>query len=164
MQADWSKIATESNRYLSHLASLQPKAEGEWRALLDATPKDKREPVLTSKVRALLAEVLNSENPDSIDVNKGFFELGMDSLMAVDFKNRLQNKLGNGMRLHNTVAFDYSNIVSLSTFVFEKLFPEKVVLTDRNSANETEKKLVKKVDEMTLSDLNKLADDFLSED
>ena len=44
----------------------------------------------------------------------GFFDLGMDSLMAVELRNRLNRALAGEYTVSNTAVFDYPNIVSLA--------------------------------------------------
>lgn len=136
---DWIKIRSNDN-YLAHLVVQQTSTQSEWVTLLQATPSEKRESVLSHKVRNLIAEILNSSDAATIDERKGFFELGMDSLMTVDFKNRLQLKLGNAIHLTNTFAFDYSNMKAVCDYLLRELdFKEKVVIDARNNqVNEEE--------------------------
>jgi acyl carrier protein len=54
------------------------------------------------------------------DPARGFFEMGMDSLMAIEVKNRLQADLG--VPLRATVVFNYPNIAALVGFL-AGLFP-----------------------------------------
>jgi acyl carrier protein len=49
------------------------------------------------------------------DPARGFFEMGMDSLMAIEIKNRLQAELG--IPLRATVVFNYPNITALAAFL-----------------------------------------------
>lgn len=46
---------------------------------------------------------------------RGFFEMGMDSLMAIEIKNRLQTELG--VPLRATVVFNYPNIAQLADYL-----------------------------------------------
>jgi acyl carrier protein len=52
-------------------------------------------------------------------VQQGFFEMGMDSLMAVELKNRLAKHLG--MTLPNTLIFDYPNLHKLAHYSVSRL-------------------------------------------
>jgi acyl carrier protein len=47
--------------------------------------------------------------------SRGFFEMGMDSLMAIEIKNRLQTELG--VPLRATVVFNYPNIAALAEYL-----------------------------------------------
>ena len=57
----------------------------------------------------------------NIALEKGFFDLGMDSLMAVEFKNLLQNALGKAYPLPETLAFDYPNLAALTQYIHSLL-------------------------------------------
>lgn len=48
-------------------------------------------------------------------VERGFFEIGMDSLMAIEIKNRVQTALG--VPLRATVVFNYPHIAALSAYL-----------------------------------------------
>ncbi|MCW0217947.1 MAG: beta-ketoacyl reductase, partial [Prosthecobacter sp.] len=164
LQADWAKMATSDNTWFSHLVNLPAAAQGEWHSLLAATPIDKRIQVLSSQLKIVLAEILSLPTPETIDNNQGFFEMGMDSLMAVDLKNRLQVKTGNTTRLHNTLAFDYSNVSRLAAWLFESVFSDLELPVSHKKTDTAEQTLLDDIKDMSLSDLSKLADDFLSDD
>jgi hypothetical protein len=59
-------------------------------------------------------------------MQKGFFDLGMDSLTSVEFKNRLQNSLG--ITLPSTVAFDYPTVESLLDYLAQEILEINPVL------------------------------------
>ena len=65
--------------------------------------------------------------PDSVlPEDKGFFDLGMDSLMAVEFKNQLQSALGKAYPLPETLAFDYPNLALLGEYL-QNLLEHKIL-------------------------------------
>jgi acetoacetyl-CoA synthetase len=89
---------------------------------LDAAPAESRREMLSEYVRAEVAGVLGLEDPDLIDIERGFFELGMDSLSSIQLRNRLQRGLGRA--LPSTLAFDYPNVAALVRFLFQEVYPE----------------------------------------
>ncbi|RRS10215.1 SDR family NAD(P)-dependent oxidoreductase [Pseudoalteromonas sp. J010] len=59
-------------------------------------------------VRETLAKVLKIDSPATIDPEKGFFEMGTDSIAAMDLKKDIDAELG--ISLPSTVIFNYSNL------------------------------------------------------
>ena len=49
---------------------------------------------------------------NAVTAQTGFFELGMDSIMAVELKNKLSAELS--LSLPSTLAFDYPNVEALA--------------------------------------------------
>jgi len=56
---------------------------------------------------------------DQIDVRKGLFDLGMDSLMSVELKSRLEATTG--CALPATLTFKYPTVVALADFLGGRL-------------------------------------------
>ena len=54
------------------------------------------------------------------DPQQGFFDLGLDSLTAVELKNRLEADLN--ATLSSTLAFDFPNIQILATHLMHTVF------------------------------------------
>ncbi|WP_329572886.1 type I polyketide synthase [Kitasatospora sp. NBC_01266] len=79
-----------------------------------------RQAAVLDLIRAQVAAVSHSD-PDGIDVNKGFTDLGLDSLAAIDLRNRLQS--ATGMRLPATMMFDYPSPVVMAEFLLEEILP-----------------------------------------
>ena len=60
-------------------------------ALLSAS---ERKIQLKELLRTQVAQVLGIQDPIQIKDDVGFFEMGMDSLMSVDLRNRIQKQMG----------------------------------------------------------------------
>ena len=85
---------------------------------LRAAPAARRRRMLQRRLRQEVATVLNS-NADDILTNQGFRELGMDSLMSVELRNRLERLLG--CALVSTLAFDFPNVELLADHLLERV-------------------------------------------
>ncbi|WP_344867026.1 type I polyketide synthase, partial [Planomonospora alba] len=82
---------------------------------------DERERVLLDVVRDHVAAVRHSD-PGDIDPGRGFTELGLDSLAAIELRNRLG--AATGLRLPATLMFDYPTPKALAAFLLGELLPD----------------------------------------
>jgi acyl transferase domain-containing protein/acyl-CoA synthetase (AMP-forming)/AMP-acid ligase II/acyl carrier protein len=82
-------------------------------------PKDRQQALLSERLQAELGLALGLKKSKALDPERGFFEMGMDSLMAVQFRLRLESLFG--LQLPTTLAFDYPNIQHLSAFLAAEL-------------------------------------------
>ncbi|MFF3650794.1 SDR family NAD(P)-dependent oxidoreductase [Streptomyces sp. NPDC002181] len=80
-----------------------------------------RERYLVQLVRGHAATVLGHSDVAAVPGERGFTELGLDSLGAIELRNRLQKAVE--VRLPATLMFDYPNAVSLAAFLLEELAP-----------------------------------------
>ncbi|MBB5106850.1 type I polyketide synthase [Streptomyces spectabilis] len=78
-----------------------------------------RERALLDAVRGNVATVLGHSGPEAIGATRGFLELGVDSLTAVELRNRL-NSLS-GLRLPATLIFDHPSPAALAAHLDETL-------------------------------------------
>ncbi|MER6074408.1 type I polyketide synthase [Streptomyces sp. NPDC001817] len=79
--------------------------------------------IVLDVVREQVALVRHAE-PGSIDVRRGFTEMGLDSLAAIELRNALAE--ASGVRLPATLMFDYPNAEALARFLLEELDPPAV--------------------------------------
>ena len=95
-------------------------APGQWseivQQLLD-TPSEERRAVLFSHVRREVASVIGLQSPDLLAADQGLFDLGVDSLMAVDLARRLERALGR--QLPTTLAIDHPTVDALTDHLLE---------------------------------------------
>jgi acyl transferase domain-containing protein/acyl carrier protein len=81
-----------------------------------------RSEILIEFVRSEVAGVLGIEDGDNVAMQTGLFELGMDSLMSVELRRRLER--GSGRNLPSTLTFNYPNVAALSAFLYRQFeFP-----------------------------------------
>ena len=77
------------------------------------------ENILAPSIQRELQAVMRLPSLPSPSV--GFFDLGMDSLMAVEFRNRLNRAFEGEYMVSNTAVFDYPDVTSLSRHIAEEL-------------------------------------------
>ncbi len=75
--------------------------------------------VLASFLQKELQAVMRLPTAPSPSI--GFFDLGMDSLMAVEFRNRLNRAFAGEYVVSNTAVFDFPDITQLSRHLSEEL-------------------------------------------
>lgn len=111
----------------------RPQPEGGLRVRLDVVDADGREEVLLDYIRTVVAAVLRFDGPQRVLPTGGFFQIGMDSLTAVELKNQLQQSLD--VTLPATIAFDYPTPQTLAFRLHELLYSARdsdVVAHDMN--------------------------------
>ena len=86
---------------------------------LRSAPVAGPEEVLISFLQQEVQAVLRLSSAPSPTV--GFFDLGMDSLMTVELRNRLNRAFAGEYVASNTVVFDYPDISSLASHIAEEL-------------------------------------------
>jgi myxalamid-type polyketide synthase MxaB len=70
---------------------------------------------LQQHIQLQLAKVLGFSSAEAINPQENFADLGMDSLMAVEFRNRLETSLGQA--IPQTLPFDYPTVVALTQYL-----------------------------------------------
>lgn len=102
--ADVSNDAVKIDRFLDELR---------------LAPKDRQQALLSERLQTELSQTLGLKSNKTVDTERGFFEMGMDSIMAVQFRTRLESLFG--LSLPATLAFDYPNVQQLTAFLAAEL-------------------------------------------
>lgn len=92
----------------------------EWR---QASPGTRAE-LLLAYVGEHVARVVDVPSARAIDPRQPLNELGLDSLMAVDLRNRLGKDLGLARSLPATLVFDYPTLEALAGYIGQLVLPE----------------------------------------
>ncbi|MDX2682010.1 type I polyketide synthase [Streptomyces soliscabiei] len=87
---------------------------------LSGLPAAERLTALERVVRTEVAGVLGYPDPDAIEPDRVFKDLGFDSLTAVDLRNRLAE--ATGLRLSVTLVFDHPTVTALVEHIRSELW------------------------------------------
>ncbi|MEV8442846.1 type I polyketide synthase [Actinosynnema sp. NPDC051121] len=104
-----------------------PAATGGLRAELAGLDQAERTRQLVEVVRVHAAAALGHDGVTAITPRTAFRDLGLESLTAVDLRNRLN--AATGLRIPTTVVFDHPNAVALAAHLDAELFGRQVVTT-----------------------------------
>jgi len=114
---NWKSIAKRGDLapWMQLMAKdVQATDKGQLITLLQQVDKTARQAVLLSELTRILEDTLGTKG---IARDKGFFELGMDSLMAVEARNRIQQALGSEYKVSNTLLFEHTDLSKLSLYI-----------------------------------------------
>ncbi|HET8932534.1 MAG TPA: SDR family NAD(P)-dependent oxidoreductase, partial [Polyangiales bacterium] len=92
------------------------------RKKLSALPEAERLGTLVEQVQGDVADVLGLAGPSAVDPDKELAKLGLDSLMAVELRNRLAAKAAT--TLPATLAFDYPTPRAIARLLLKQAFGE----------------------------------------
>lgn len=107
---------------------------------LTNAPAQQRKKLLTDYLRAAVAEVTRVDDAE-IREDAGFFDLGMDSLMAVELRRRIEQGVGHEVPI--TLVMDHPRISDVADY----LLGEVLGLTDQASAKRPATEAATRTDE-----------------
>jgi acyl transferase domain-containing protein/acyl carrier protein len=88
------------------------------RVVADAPPRERSE-LLAAHIQDQVVSVMGFDPADAPELDQGLFDMGMDSLMALELRNRLQVSL---MRdVPAAALFEHSTIASLTHYILHEL-------------------------------------------
>lgn len=100
--------------------AMAPRPDARTHAAATAVKRAAPEHRLPLMMSFLIKEVeAVTERSGAVDVSAGFFDLGLDSLMAVELRNRIERAMD--VALPTTVAFDYSTVEELAEYLCRSL-------------------------------------------
>ncbi|MGF7179799.1 SDR family NAD(P)-dependent oxidoreductase [Tunturiibacter psychrotolerans] len=85
-------------------------------------PAKKRRQTLEAHIRDQAIKVLGLSPSFKLDLNQGLATYGMDSLMTIELKNRLQVSVGK--TLSSTIVFDHPTVVALVEYLEQHVLQE----------------------------------------
>ncbi|MBF0153073.1 MAG: SDR family NAD(P)-dependent oxidoreductase [Magnetococcales bacterium] len=128
---DWDAFA-ETNPLVTRIPRYSPlisaekgrsaQAASELVQQLEGAPEALRLTLLVDHIRGLVAKVLSIPNVDRVLPNVQLFDLGINSLTAVELKNNLEAEVG--ISLGSSLVFNYPTIDALAGFLMTTLFAE----------------------------------------
>ncbi|WP_437512398.1 SDR family NAD(P)-dependent oxidoreductase [Sorangium sp. So ce1099] len=88
-------------------------------AALQRAPSHDRPLRLEAWVRGIVADTLGLDESERVDPRSGFREQGMDSVMAVQIRKRLEEGLG--IRISTSATFNHPTVVALARYLLGEL-------------------------------------------
>ena len=89
-------------------APLQPSTNGALADSLIRADPEVRPALLLATIKQHVATVLGLDTAEAIEPQRGFFDIGMDSMTALELRRRLEHSLG--QKLPATLVFDHPNV------------------------------------------------------
>ncbi|QSQ15455.1 type I polyketide synthase [Myxococcus landrumensis] len=164
MRVDWSRYLSQlppgaMSSLFSELAaregapsSVDPGASQKLRRQLEAAAPRQRLSILMESVRAEAIKVLGLDPTFPLEPRQRLFEAGLDSLMALELRNRLQG--GVGAALPSTLVFDYPSVEAITTYLLrEVLHLEEQQTGGVEEAKAEEAALVEKIMDLSPDEL-----------
>ncbi len=99
---------------------------------LDGVATARRRHVAMDYLRAEVARTLGIGVPADVATDQGLFEMGMDSLMSLELKKRIEASVGTS--LPATLTFNYPTIDALAGFLVESVVPAPAAPPDDSDA------------------------------
>jgi acyl carrier protein len=125
---DWPRFGGQplaERGFFSRVSRPAPSFESARAPALDLTGLDEqaRRQALDRHLRSHIAAVLGLESAGAVEPRSRLMDLGMDSLMAVELKRRLENTLGCSLR--TTLMFDHPTVEALIAHLSGQLAPKR---------------------------------------
>ena len=128
---------------------------------LEVAVPHQRKVLLQNHVEQQVLNVLGFDDVQQLDLQQGLFHLGLDSLMAVDLKNRLQKTLQ--CKLPPTLTFDHPSIAAITDYLAKSVLHLEEESQVAPEQSLTEDELVNTTSTSRAQELGELSEDDLEE-
>tara|TARA_R110002020_G_scaffold316899_2_gene532290 strand:- start:62062 stop:68664 length:6603 start_codon:yes stop_codon:yes gene_type:complete len=118
---------------------------------LAEAPASMRFDILARFVAAEAAVVMGEQSGDNISPDRGLFEMGMDSLMSIELRRRLEQ--GSGLKLPTTLTFNYPNINALAGFLETRFGAQAPVPTPFPQGHKVDEAIAEDYDSISENDI-----------
>lgn len=135
------KFISSKNSFLSELIETTVVEAPLLLQHLKNQPRSERNRILIDYLQKIVGKILGFS---FIDPEMSLFELGLDSLRAIELRNKLQIELGKEHVIPATLAFEYPTINKLCDLIIKLIFKEE------------ERKVIEKEAVMSKEDIEKL--------
>ena len=137
--------------------------DANWLARLDVASADERLSLVSAHVHEQVARVFGLDPHQALDPHQSLSEMGLDSLMSVELRNRLQTSLRRS--LPTTLAFDHPTIDELARYLDSELSEatEASAVPVRAAEPGGDADLLGRVDELSDDEVNALLAQMLEQ-
>uniref|UniRef100_A0A914XLD1 Eukaryotic translation initiation factor 2A n=1 Tax=Plectus sambesii TaxID=2011161 RepID=A0A914XLD1_9BILA len=135
-QVDWTRAVQLQPHLHSMLCSLAraPHRAAEPHSKAASANTTARSIDVQMEIKTVLSELLHIPLA-KIDESAGFMTLGMDSITAVEFRDKLQRIFHGTLLLSSTIAFDYPSVNALSEFLSAAIVKEHSQLLESTTVS-----------------------------
>ncbi len=165
-QVEWSKFKAiyQSKKRRPFLAEIEskvgevqeqlPKQKPDILQELNSGTETVRYQKLVAYIQSEVAKVLGIKDLALLTPERGLFEMGLDSLMTVELRNRLQ--VGLNCSLPTTLAFEFPNIASLTEYIGSQILGWELPRTEQSELSTVEQEkaqILSEVEELSEEDI-----------
>jgi NAD(P)-dependent dehydrogenase (short-subunit alcohol dehydrogenase family) len=123
---DWGKLAagpaSSLDPFFSDLTGDRPAQDAETSELarrLAAAPAKQRYSMLLAIVRKQIAQTIRLASPEELQPDQKLFDIGLDSMMAIEVRSRLQTLIERPLR--STLLFDFPSATALTSHILDEI-------------------------------------------
>ncbi len=158
---DWESLKTNHPMHLSLLHDLIP-AEVRFKSaafqfdvkFLRTLQPETLKVMLCDELQIQFQKILHLDI--SLDLKQNFFELGMDSLMAIGLRHNLQELFKDEIHLSQTVLFELTTLNDLADYLVKTILSSTDISNSKNSLFSKEDQWLASIDALSEEDIDNL--------